>query len=148
LLCYHKGMITLSQSNVPISFVRYHLVWCPSTVFCMDEVHMLETVYNLFCTISIQNKIILYPQSNITPTHVHLVVALPLSMSIATAIKLLKGISARQLRLTYPTLKTTLKRHPVWDNSYYATTYGDYSQDMCDAFVMIHGQSQSKISHK
>jgi putative transposase len=49
-------------------------------------------------------------------------------MSIAYAVKLLKGISARQLRLMCPDLRKCTRSDRLWAPSYYVGTAGHVSE--------------------
>jgi putative transposase len=60
-------------------------------------------------------------------------------MSIAEAVKLLKGISARQLRLIYPKLRKRIRSDRLWAPSYYAGTAGHVSAETIRKYVDTHG---------
>jgi REP element-mobilizing transposase RayT len=42
---------------------------------------------------------------------------------------MLKGITARKLFMTYPELKTSLKKGVLWNHSYYVETIGSVSEE-------------------
>ena len=58
------------------------------------------------------------------PDHVHLLIQLPPSMSIAKAVQLLKWYSSLYSRRDIPELKATHSRKALWQKRYYSTTVG------------------------
>jgi putative transposase len=72
---------------------------------------------------------------DVQPDHIHLVVSFPPPMSIANAVKLLKGISARQLRLIFPELRKRTRSDRLWAPSYYVGTAGHVSADTIRQYI-------------
>ena len=66
---------------------------------------------------------------DVQPHRIHLFVSFPPAMSIANAVKLLKGISARQLRLMFPALQKRTRSDRLWASSYYVGTAGHVSAE-------------------
>jgi putative transposase len=89
-----------------------------------------STLENLLRTIAYQNDMEILAV-DVQPDHIHLLVSFPPAMSIANAVKLLKGISARQLRLIFPELRKRARSDHLWAPSYYVGTAGDVSSDTC-----------------
>ena len=50
----------------------------------------------------------------VMPDHVHLFVSLPPTTSVANAVKIFKGISARKLRMAFPELKASVRGDHLW----------------------------------
>jgi len=59
--------------------------------------------------------------------HIHIFVSAPPVVSPATIVKLLKGVSARQLYLKHPELKKQLWKGHIWSSGYYIGTAGTVS---------------------
>jgi putative transposase len=72
---------------------------------------------------------------DVQPDHIHLFVSFPPALSIADAVKLLKGISARQLRLMFPALRKSTRSDRLWAPSYYVGTAGHVSADTIRKYI-------------
>ena len=97
------------------------------------------TLENLLHVIAKQNGMQVLAV-DVQADHVHLFVSMPPTLSIANAIKLFKGISARQLRLTYPQLRKRTRSDRLWAPSYYVGTAGHVSAETIKQY--IEGQDQ------
>jgi putative transposase len=93
-----------------------------------------ETLKNLMHTIASQNGMEVLAV-DVHPDHVHVFVSFPPAMSIAHAVKLLKGISARQLRLMFPALRKRTRSDRLWAPSYYAGTAGHVSAETIRKYI-------------
>jgi putative transposase len=62
-------------------------------------------------------------------------VSFPPALSIATAVKLLKGISARRLRAMFPALRRQTRSDRLWAPSYYVGTAGHVSADTIQRYI-------------
>jgi hypothetical protein len=60
-----------------------------------------------------------------------------ISWSISPAVKLFKGISARQLRLWYPELRKRTRSDRLWAPSYYVGTAGHGSSDTIRRYIEV-----------
>jgi len=67
--------------------------------------------------------------------HVHLLISLNPSMSIAKAMHLLKGASAFQIMRAFPWLKGILWGGHLWNPSYYFDSVGDNSYERLEEYV-------------
>jgi putative transposase len=67
--------------------------------------------------------------SEVQPDHIHLFVSFPPAMSIADAVKLLKGISARKRHLIFPQLRKRTRSDRLWAPPYYVGTAGHVSAE-------------------
>jgi putative transposase len=71
----------------------------------------------------------------IQPDHWHLCVSFPPALSIANAVKLLKGISARRLRTMFPGLRRQTRADRLWAPSYYVGTAGQVSAETIPRYI-------------
>ena len=82
--------------------------------------------------------------------HLHIVLSLPPYMSIAKAIQLLKGISARKLFQAFPWLgqKFFWGDH-LWSGAYYFDSVGRTTTDVMQKYVKDQGKKgdQKRIDH-
>lgn len=81
---------------------------------------------------------------DVQPDHVHLFVSFPPALSIANAVKLLKGISARQLRLTFPDLRKRTRSDRLWAPSYYVGTAGHVSAETIKKYIEAQEQHHAQ----
>jgi len=72
---------------------------------------------------------------DVQPDHIHLFVSFPPALSISDAVKLLKGISARQLRLMFPALRQRTRSDRLWAPSFYVGTAGHVSADTIRKYI-------------
>ena len=81
---------------------------------------------------------------DVQPDHIHLCVSFPPALSIADAVKLLKGISARQLRLIFPALKRRTRSVRLWAPSSYVGTAGYVSAETIKRYIeaQVHHHAQ------
>jgi putative transposase len=79
-------------------------------VFIRDDIRTAAD--RIFKDVAKDHRIIIY-ELDIEEEHVHLFIGLPPSMSIAHAIQILKGATARKLRLLFPALEGFHRKH-LW----------------------------------
>lgn len=117
-----------------VYLTAYHIVWRP--VYRRDVLQepVKTTLENLLHTIAHQNHMDVLAV-DVQPDHVHLFVSMPPTMSIAQAVKLFKGISARQLRLMYPQLRKRTRSDRLWAPSYYCGTAGHVSAETIKKYI-------------
>ncbi len=65
----------------------------------------------------------------IQPDYVHFFVSIPPAISVAEAVKIFKGASARTLFVRHPELKKQLRDGHLWSPSYYVGTAGNVSAE-------------------
>ena len=124
--CYHLHMNEPIPTRGCVYQTAYHMVWRP--VYRRDVLQepVTTTLENLFHTIAQQHGMQVLAV-DVQPDHVHLCVSMPPTLSIANAVKLFKGISARQLRLMFPGLRKRARSDRLWAPSYYVGTAGHVS---------------------
>jgi len=71
----------------------------------------------------------------IQPDHIHLFLTIPPALAVATAIKILKGTTARKLFLEFPELKEKLLGGHLWAPSYYVGTAGNVSAETIQRYI-------------
>lgn len=127
-LWYPFRMEKLRHTTGCVYQTAHHLVWRP--VYRRDVLQepVKGTLESLLHTIAYQHGMEVLAV-DVQPDHVHLLVSFPPAMSIADAVKLLKGISARKLRLIFPQLRKRTRSDRLWAPSYYAGTAGQVSAE-------------------
>ena len=118
-------MPNMAQQYRPNCHVRYscayHVVWCPKyrRAVLTDGVdaRLKELVAQAVAATS--GEII---ELEVMPDHVHMRVSIDPQYGIHRLMKRIKGLSARVLRLEFPSLKRRLPC--LWTNSYFVATCG------------------------
>jgi len=71
----------------------------------------------------------------IQPDHIHLFVTIPPAIAVASAVKILKGTTARKLFVKFPELKKQLWGGSLWSPSYYVGTAGNVSAETIQQYI-------------
>lgn len=67
------------------------------------------------------------------PDHVHVFIKTPPTIGVHFLVQQLKGVTARELRKQFPSLKTKLPN--MWTRSYYAESVGHISEDTVKKYI-------------
>jgi putative transposase len=73
--------------------------------------------------------------AEIQPDHIHLFLTIPPAIAVASAVKILKGTTARKLFLEFPQLKKELWDGHLWSPSYYVGTAGNVSAETIQRYI-------------
>jgi putative transposase len=71
---------------------------------------------------------------HIEPEHVHVLFSLPPAVSVAVAVKQLKGASSRRLRQAFPHL-AALHHDALWNRGYFVRSLGDVNVAQAKAYL-------------
>lgn len=71
----------------------------------------------------------------IQPDHIHLFLSIPPAASVADAVKVLKGVTARRLFQRFPVLRNRLRGGHLWSPSYYVGTAGNVSAETIQRYI-------------
>ena len=127
-------MNNLTHTRGCVYQTAYHMVWRP--VYRRDVLQspIKETLENLLHVIAEHHGMVVLAV-DVQPDHVHLFVSMPPTLSIANAVKLFKGISARHLRLMYPALRKRTRTDRLWAPSYFVSTAGNVSAETIRRYI-------------
>ena len=133
-LCYYLHMKEPIYTRGCVYHTAYHMVWRP--VYRRDVLQepVKTTLENLLHVIANGHGMQVLAV-DVQPDHVHLFVSMPPTMSISEAVKLFKGISARQLRLMYPELRKRTRSDRLWAPSYFVSTAGKVSAETIRRYI-------------
>lgn len=109
-----------SNRNVFFS-CKYHVVWCPKyrrSVLVDGADEALRRIVERVCLARDADLI----ELEVMPDHVHLLVDIDPQYGIHRLVKEIKGTSSRELRASFPFLKSRLPT--LWTNSYFVSTVG------------------------
>ncbi|MEO7397017.1 MAG: IS200/IS605 family transposase [Ilumatobacteraceae bacterium] len=114
--------------------VNYHIVWCPKYRHNLPIPAQVtvDTILRSVCEAQgVTIKAIM-----VMPDHIHLFVQTPPTISPATLVKLLKGISAKLTFEKHPELRTKLfQKGHLWSPSYYVGSVGHVTEDVVRRYV-------------
>jgi putative transposase len=127
-------VVTLKHIRGYVYQSAYHLVWRPVYRRSILAEPVKTTLENLFHAIAHEHGMEVLAV-DVHPDHVYLFVSIPPSLSVSDAVKLLKGISARQLRLMFPDLRKRTRADHLWAPSYYMGTAGHVSADTIRKYI-------------
>lgn len=96
----------------------YHIVWTPKYRYRILEGLVKELLNNDIRTLIIWQSCELI-EINIQKDHIHLIVSVPLKLSIFKLMGILKGKTAIKIFKTYPQLKVK----PYWGNHFWSRGY-------------------------
>ena len=112
----------------------YHVVWCPKYRKSILIGSIADETKYLIEGICLERN---WPvlALEVQPDHIHLFVSLPPSTSVADAVKILKGSTARKLFVKFPELKKQLCGGHLWSPSYYVGTTGNVSSETIQKYI-------------
>lgn len=124
----------MEKYSSAICEIKYHIIWCPKyrKEFLVEEFKdYLKNILEIICT-SKNWKII---ELEIMPDHIHLFISAPPYESPTNIVKVLKGISAKQMYKRFSDLKYHLRKGHIWSPSYYVGTAGNMSADIIIQYI-------------
>ena len=131
---HHVAMVEIVFSRNCVYQFAYHVVWCPKyrkKILVSKIASSVSSLLNEICTENGWPVI----TEEIQPDHIHLFLTIPPATSVANAIKILKGTTARKLFLQFPEIKKQLWGGNLWSPSYYAGTAGNVSADTIRKYI-------------
>ena len=114
----------------------YHVVWCPKYRKSILTGSIADESKRLIEGICLErNWSVLALEVQPQPDHIHLFVSIPPSTSVADAVKILKGSTARKLFVRFPELKKQLWGGHLWSPTYYVGTAGNVSSETIQKYI-------------
>ena len=103
---------------------RYHLVWAPKYRTWILKEKLRDTVKELFEEI-LKARDCEVKEMEIAEDHIHIFTSIPPKYSVGQMVRVLKRVSAQEIFLRYPEVKTELWGGEFWQDGYFARTVGD-----------------------
>ena len=120
------------NSKTTVHNLGYHIIWCPKyrrKVLTGDIEQELKRLLNMKAEeLGCQIKTL-----EVMPDHVHLFVKAPPTIGVHFLVQQFKGLTARELRKQFPTLKSKLPN--MWTRSYYVESVGHISEDTVRRYI-------------
>ena len=114
--------------------IAYHVVWCPKYRKSILIGPIADETKRLIEGICLQRNWSVLALE-VQPDHIHLFISIPPATSVADAIKILKGSTARMLFVKFPELKKQLCGGHLWSPSYYVGTAGNVSSETIQKYI-------------
>ena len=121
----------------------YHVIWCTKYRKPVLIEYIAKEFNKLIDAICEENKLIIISKE-IQPDHIHLFISIPPAVSIANAVRKLKGITARKLFIKFSELKKKLYNGALWSPSYYVGTAGNVSAKTIQKYIERAGHIKSR----
>lgn len=120
------------NSKTAVYNLAYHIIWCPKyrRKVLVNEVEkelkrlLLMKANELNCKIE---------TLEVMPDHVHVFIKTPPTIGVHFLVQQLKGVTARELRKQFKSLKTRLPN--MWTRSYYAESVGQISEETIKRYI-------------
>lgn len=135
-LCYHDGMKKAEWKSTGkcVYETWYHVVWSTKYRHKVLTPPVDEATKVLLQEICAKHG---YEMKGleVMPDHIHLFISVPPAQAVATAVKLIKGATARMLFTRFPPLKKRLWGGHLWNPSYYVGTAGHVSNETIQRYI-------------
>jgi len=112
----------------------YHLVWMPKYRKRVLSDKIAVRLQNLLYEAATVNKWWI-DELNILPDHVHLMLQIQPSLSLAKAVQALKGGTSKVLRKEFPGLEEFLWGESFWADGYFVSTHSTVTEDIIKEYI-------------
>jgi putative transposase len=129
-----RKMVNIVSNGNCVYQIAYHVVWCSKyrqDVLTGEIADELGAILNIICAERRWSII----SKEIQPDYINLLVSIPPKIAVASAIKILKGVTARLLFKRFPQLKDRLRDGHLWSPSYYVGTAGNISAEVIQSYI-------------
>jgi len=119
--------------------IKYHIIWCTKyrkEILKGEVGEYFKNIISVICE-SKNWKII---EQEIMPDHIHIFISAPPYDAPTNIVRVLKGVSARQMYKRFSDLKYDLRKGHIWSPSYYVGTAGNMSAETIKKYI----QNQTK----
>ena len=127
-------MAEKKKASSAVYSIHYHVVWCTKyrrKVLVDASSKSAESILKTIC--DTRNWDIL--ELVVMEDHIHLSLSASPSESPTAIVKILKGVSAKQLFAQHPELRNALWKGSLWSPSYYVGTAGDVSAEIIQRYI-------------
>ncbi len=122
-----------------VYWCKFHVVWCTKYRRKLLT-RKIKRKLNDLILVRAEELSIIVDELNIQEDHVQIMVRIDARSNINKVTKSLKSYSSKELRATFPELKT--KVPTLWTNSYMATSIGYIDKENVERFLGIQKTSQ------
>jgi len=123
--------------------LQYHLVWIPKYRKRVLLGKVAVRLQDLFREAANVNRWVIH-ELNIQRDHVHMLIQVEPSVSVAKVVQVLKGGSSIKIREEYPELEEFLWGDSFWADGYFAESIGTVQEEMVRKYIREQSRSQSR----
>lgn len=117
---------------------RYHLVWAPKYRKWVLQGAIRERARELLSEIAVHHGFEM-EELEVDKDHVHLFLSFPPRYSISAVVRLLKAVSAKEIRDEFPEVRKQLWGGEFWEDGYFVRTVGDkVTADVIRKYIRFH----------
>lgn len=120
--------------------ICYHIIWVTKYRQQVLNTTIRESLEKIIQTICDTKEWTLIEAQSM-PDHIHVFLSVTPFERPVDIIKILKGVTSKQLFSTHPELRDVLKHGHLWSPSYYIGTAGHVSADVIEKYIQ---EQQSK----
>ena len=122
--------------------LQYHLVWIPKYRKRVLLGKVAVRLQELFREAAHVNRWVIH-ELNIQRDHVHMLIQVEPSVSVAQVVQILKGGSSIKIRQEYQELEEFLWGDSFWADGYFAESIGTVQEEMIRKYIREQQQGQS-----
>ena len=116
--------MAIRRGSHGVDDTRYHLVWAPKYRKWVLQGAIRERVRELLSEIAAHHGFEM-EALEVDKDHVHLFLSFPPRYSISAVVRLLKAVSAKEIRDEFPEVRKQLWGGEFWEDGYFVRTVGD-----------------------
>ena len=117
---------------------KYHIVWAPKYRKWILEGEVRKRVEELFQEIAEHHGMEI-EEMTVEKNHVHLFLSFPPKYSISEIVRIIKCVSAKEIRSEFPKVKEQLWGGEFWECGYFVRTVGDkVTADIIKKYIQRH----------
>jgi len=117
---------------------RYHLVWAPKYRKWILRDKVRDSVKELFKEM-LASRDRAIEEMEIAEDHVHILASIPPKYSVGELVRVLKGVSAKEIFRRHPEVKRELWGGEFWEGGYFVRTVGDMiTADTIKKYIQYH----------
>jgi len=141
-----EKILDLVSGSHSIGQNLYHLEWCPKYRYNMFRREDNKNLCHQILQDIAKRHHITIQELSVMADHIHMVVELPVTMSISQALHLLKGASARELFKQKPAFRRRYPRGHFWSPGKFYRTVGDADAETVIQYVRDHRLQQTSLT--
>ncbi len=124
----------LSVGAHTVHRLSYHIVFIPKYRHRILRGEVSTRLKKLFYQCAEMNRWWI-EELEVMPDHVHILLKLPPTVTVAKAVQLIKGGSSRVIRLEYPELEEWLWGDSLWADGYFAESVGRVHESTIKKYI-------------
>jgi putative transposase len=128
------------KASSAVYAINYHIIWVTKyrkKVLTPEIQKSLDTIVSTICDTKGWTLI----ESQSMPEHIHIFLSATPFEKPVDIVKILKGVTAKQLYAIHPELRNSLRRGHLWSPSYYIGSAGNVSAEIIERYIR---EQQSK----